>query len=115
VTSSFASPLLAGGVAWFINKAGVLFVVDPQSGKILWNERLPDSCWASPLAVEDRVYFLTKGGQTVVYRAGPEKERLAENTLTLEGRIYGVAAVHGALIVRSGSKLWRLSDVTSQK
>lgn len=108
VTSSFASPLLAGGTAWFVSKAGVLYAVDPRSGKTLWNERLPDSCWASPLAVEDRVYFFTKGGQTVVYRAGPEKERLAENTLTLEGRIYGVAAVHGALIVRSGSKLWRL-------
>lgn len=110
VTSSFASPLLAGGVAWFVNKAGVLFAVDPQSGTVLWNERLPDTCWASPLAVEDRVYFFTKGGQTVVYRAGREKERLAENALAVEGRIYGVAAVNDALIVRSGSRLWRLSE-----
>lgn len=108
-TSSFGSPLLAGNVAWFVNKAGVLYAVDPQSGKTLWNERLPDSCWASPLSVGDRVYFFTKGGQTVVYRASREKELLAESSLTVEGRIYGIAAVNGAIIVRSGSKLWRLS------
>jgi outer membrane protein assembly factor BamB len=109
-TSSFGSPLVAHGVAYFVNRSGVLFAVDPQTGAALWNERLPDACWASPLAAEDRVYFFGKGGQTAVYRSGREPERLVENTLTLEGRIYGVAAVNGAFFVRAGSRLWRLSE-----
>ena len=110
-TSSFGSPLLAGGVAYFVSKAGVLYAVDAITGEALWNERISDSCWASPIAAGDRVYFFLKGGTTLVYRVGTEKERIAENPLTVgeQDRIYGVAAIHGAFLVRTGSQLRKIS------
>lgn len=109
-TSSFGSPLVAHGVAYFVNRSGVLYAVDPTSGATLWNERLPDSCWASPIAADGKIFLFTKGGATVVMQGGREQKRLAENLLTVEGRIYGVAAVNGAFIVRSGNRLWKLSE-----
>ena len=108
-TSSFGSPLIYQGIAYFVNKAGILFALDATTGETLWNERLPDTCWASPIGADGRVYVFTKGGTTVVYRAGKEQERIAENVLTTEDRLYGVAAVNQAFFVRSGSRLWRIS------
>lgn len=108
-TSSFGSPLVSDGVAYYVNRSGVLFALDALTGDTLWNERLADACWASPIAADGRIYCFTKGGGTIVYRGGRDKERLAENTLPTEDRVYGVAAVNGAFFVREGSRLTRLS------
>jgi len=111
-TSSFGSPLLTDDVAYFVSKAGVLYALDSQTGATLWTDRLGDSPWASPLAAEGKVYLFNKGGTTIVYQEGREKKRLAENPLTVDGRIYGVAAVDQAFFVRSGTRLWKLSAPT---
>ena len=110
-TTSFGSPLVIGDVAYFVSKPGVVFAVDVATGKDLWSHRLPDSCWASPIGADGRAYFFTKGGRTVVIKAGADagsaKEAtvLAENALAVEGRVYGVAAVEGAFVIRTGGKL----------
>ncbi len=110
-TTSFGSPLVLGDVAYFVSKPGVVFAVDVATGKDLWSHRLPDSCWASPIGADGRAYFFTKGGRTVVIKAGADasaaKEAavLAESALIVEGRVYGVAAVDGAFVIRTGRKL----------
>ena len=104
-SSSFGSPLLFGDQAYFVNRAGVAFAVEATTGKELWNARLPGSCWASPLGALDRVYFFTKDGPTWVVQAGPKLEVLAENVLPVPGRVYGVAAVEGRFVVRTGTHL----------
>lgn len=113
-TSSFGSPLIADGVAYYVNRAGVLFALNMQNGEVLWNERLSDSCWASPIAAEGRIYCFTTKGNAVVLAGGKEPKKLAENTLTTEDRVYGVAAVDGAFFVRAGSHLWRISEAVGK-
>ncbi len=108
-TASFGSPLVAGNSVYFVNKAGVVFCHDVASGEQRFSIRLPDSCWASPVAAGDVLYFFSKNGATTVLREtaeGPQK--LAENKLTIEGRVYGVAAVDGAFILRTGTQLFRV-------
>jgi outer membrane protein assembly factor BamB len=107
LTSNFSSPLYHNGLVYFVNRSGVAFCADAQSGNILWKQRLGDTCWASPLAASDRIYFFTKGGHTVVIQPGTEWKPLAENDLTIdpEARVYGVAAVDGALVLRTGTRL----------
>lgn len=107
-SSSFSSPLVYEGNVYLVNRAGVGYCVDLESGQVHWRERLPGSCWASPLGAEGRVYFFTREGATVVARAGEQFEQLAENQLPTEDRVYGVAAVEGAIIVREGSRLTRI-------
>jgi outer membrane protein assembly factor BamB len=104
---NFMSPLFHDGLVYLVNRSGVAFCVDGNTGKQLWKHRLSDTCWASPLGAGDRVYFFAKDGQTVVARAGERFEQLAENRLAVEGdsRVYGYAAVDGAIVLRTGTRL----------
>ena len=133
-TSSFGSPIVHGKQAYWVNRTGVVYCLDAETGDVLYNKRLKQSCWATPLAVENRLYFFGKGGHTTVLKAGKEYEVLAENVLwddeakeeaapnkegekpkekadpaasIFGGTIqYGVAAVDGSLLIRTGNKLY---------
>lgn len=107
---SFGSPLVRGERAYFVNKAGVAFAVNLESGKTLWSQRLPGSTWASPIAAGERVYFFCVDGTTIVARDSPTFEKLAENKLTIEGRIYGVAVANGGFLIRNGGRLMFVAD-----
>jgi outer membrane protein assembly factor BamB len=102
--ASFSSPLVHRDRVYLVNKAGAAACLDARDGKPLWTERI-GSCWASALGAGDRVYYFGKDGLTTVLAAEPEFKKLAENSLTIEGRLYGVAAVPGALLLRTGKKL----------
>jgi outer membrane protein assembly factor BamB len=102
---------VVGDAVYFVNKAGVAFCNDLTTGALRWSLRLPDSCWASPLASGENIYFFSKNGVTTVLRNSPEKpEKVAESKLTVTGRVYGVAAVDGALLVRTGDRLLCLAQ-----
>jgi outer membrane protein assembly factor BamB len=109
-TANFASPLIHRGHIYFVNKVGVAFCLDLQTGVEIWRERVGGECWASPLAAGDRIYFFTNEGVTTVMRDGAKPEPMAKNLLSEVERIYGIAAVDGALLLRSGRKLIKLSE-----
>jgi outer membrane protein assembly factor BamB len=102
---SFSSPLAYQGRVYLVNRAGAAFCVDGATGKTLWTERIGGSCWASPIGAAGRVYFFGKDGLTTIVAAQAEFEKLSENRLTVEDRVYGVAAVPGAFVMRTGEKL----------
>jgi outer membrane protein assembly factor BamB len=104
-SASFSSPLVYRDCVYLVNKAGVAFCLNLADGKPLWTERLAGSCWASPIAVADRLYFFGKDGVTTVVAAGAEYRKLSENGLSIDGRVYGVAAVRNAFVLRTGEKL----------
>lgn len=108
VNCSFGSPLVYQGHVYFSNKAGVAYCLELATGKIAWDTRLTASSWASPLAAGDRVYFFDTKGGTLVVKAGPKLEKLAENRLPIEGRVYGMAAVDGAMVFRTENRLVRI-------
>jgi len=121
-TSSFGSPVAHQGYAYFINRTGVLFCLDLETGEEMYAERLGEGCWATPLCVEDRIYFVGQRGTTTVVKAGREFEQLSQNRLwendpdagpaTMgEGAIqYAVAAVPGALLIRTGEHIFCLEN-----
>lgn len=106
--SSFGSPLIDGKYGYAVNRDGLAYCFDAATGAALWDTRLPASCWASPLAGAGHVYFFTRDGVCVVIKPGTELDVVAKNTLPIKGRVYGVAAVEGALVVRTGSGLTRI-------
>jgi outer membrane protein assembly factor BamB len=114
-TGYYASPLVYQGRVYLVNRVGAIFCLDLKTGAELWNARIEGECWASPMAVGDRIYFFTIDGNSKVLRAGEKLEVLAENRLSIEGRIYGVASVDGALLVRTGRRLIRLSEETKRR
>ena len=80
-TSSFGSPLMNEGLAYFVNATGVLFCHDLETGEERYSHRLADSIWATPVAVGNRLYFFGKGGSTSVISTGPAFNQVAENSV----------------------------------
>ncbi|MEM7048313.1 MAG: PQQ-binding-like beta-propeller repeat protein [Acidobacteriota bacterium] len=109
VASGFGSPAIQGPCVTFVNKAGVLNCLDPDTGESKWKHRLASSCWASPVLAGDRVYFFTKKGDTAVLELGDEGPTVvAENSLPIDGTVYGVAAVPKAFVIRTGTEILRI-------
>jgi outer membrane protein assembly factor BamB len=102
---SFGSPLVTEKFVYLVNRAGVATCHEIKNGKKLWDLRLPGSCWASPLHSPGRVYFFTKDGVTVVIKDDGSKKIICQNKVSIEGRLYGVAAVNRFFVVRIGSEL----------
>lgn len=132
-TTSFASPMANGKFSYWINRVGAVYCVDSDNGEVVYTKRVKQSSWATPLAVADRVYFFGKDGLTTVIANTKEFNILQENKLwtddappannlpkgeedTEERRqaagafakptLYGVAAVNGHLVLRTGSQLF---------
>jgi outer membrane protein assembly factor BamB len=130
---SFGSPIVHGQQAYWVNRSGVVFCLDAATGDPHYEQRSAESVWATPLCVGNRVYLFGKNGTTTVVAAGPEWKVLATNRLwnpddvpiapdagadedteekrrgaaMFAGRVqYGVAAVTGSLLVRTGDVLY---------
>jgi outer membrane protein assembly factor BamB len=88
----------------------LIFSLDLKTGEERWRARLGGEVWASPIAAGDRIYFFGVDGKTFVMRAGAKMEQLAMSELSGVERVYGVAAVDRALLLRSGRKLIKLSE-----
>ena len=104
-TCSFASPLLTEKFLYLVNRAGVATCHDLKNGQKKWDLRLPGPCWASPLHAPNRVYFFTKDGETIVLNDNGTTEKLAENKIEIDGRVYGFAAGDSQFVLRTGNEL----------
>jgi hypothetical protein len=70
---------------------------------------LPGAVWASPVGAGPRAYFFGVAGHAVVLEPRADGPAIvAENVLPVEGRVYGVAAVDGAFVIRTDRELWRI-------
>lgn len=81
VFSDYASPVVAEGCVYYLNKTGVLFCLDLHTGETHYTKRLGVECWATPLVANGHVYFFGKRGETAVVKAGPKFEKVAVNQL----------------------------------
>ena len=120
-TSSFGSPMVYKGHAYFTNRAGVVFCIDAATGETQYTARMPESNWATPIGIGEHVFFFGKGGTTLVIETGPEKNFVEENRLwnstAAEGRggfsgeiQYGVAPLQNGFIVRTGTRLFLIGE-----
>lgn len=77
----YASPVVANGHAYFLNKANVLHCWEAESGEIVYRQRMDGDCWATPIVSDGKLYFFCKNGQCHVVAAGPKFQKLASNWL----------------------------------
>ncbi|MCY4027595.1 MAG: PQQ-binding-like beta-propeller repeat protein, partial [Acidobacteria bacterium] len=108
-TAGMSSPVVTGGAVCLINSLGVIRCLEQRSGQSRWAARLPSPAWATSIVNGDRVYvFGVDGTATILAADVAEPIELARNSLTVPDRVYGVAAVDGALLVRTGRELIRI-------
>jgi outer membrane protein assembly factor BamB len=102
------SPLLYRGVLYLVKDGGILTSVDPKTGKILKQGRLPnalDTYYSSPVAGAGYVYLISQPGKMTVLKAGGEWEVVASNDL--EDECYATPAIaDNFLYVRTRGALY---------
>jgi len=80
-----ASPLLYEGLLYMVERRrGMIFCYEAATGEPVYQQiKIPDAgpFWASPWAVEGKIYCMDERGTTHVLRAGDEFEVLSQNKL----------------------------------
>ena len=102
------TPLVYRGVLYMINDGGILTTLEPGSGKVWKQGRLReavDSYYASPVAGDGKVYFVSRSGIASVLSAGPEPVPLSVADLADEVAATPALA-DGRLYLRSKSALY---------
>lgn len=96
--SYYSSPLALAGFVYYVNKTGILYCCDAETGKRLFNERIGSPCWASGTGVTTSsgvslAYFFMKNGTTLVLRPGKKFDPVAKNTLWDEKQLQEAAKI----------------------
>jgi hypothetical protein len=86
---SYAASLVAyEGLLYMTNDVGVLTCADMKTGERIWQTRLDGVFFASPVAADGKIYFLSQTGETIVVKAagsgdpGAERSRRAARRVT---------------------------------
>ena len=110
--AGMASPVVVGEHLYFFDKIAVC--LDKRTGEERYRKRLPSgtSAIGSPLVIGDRIYLVNEKGKTVVVKAGPAFELLAESSLGSTDEIFwATPAVAGnSLYIRSSDALYCIRE-----
>ncbi|HKQ75999.1 MAG TPA: PQQ-binding-like beta-propeller repeat protein [Blastocatellia bacterium] len=77
------SPVTDGKFFYIVDDKGIARCLDAKSGKEIWGpQRLkPGAYSSSPVLADNKIYVVNEEGLTTVFKAGPNFEMLAENSL----------------------------------
>jgi outer membrane protein assembly factor BamB len=107
------SPLVYRGCLYILHDRGFLTCSDAATGKPIYGrQRISTDTatfTASPWGYNGKVFALSEDGDTYVIQAGPEFKVLGKNSLD-EMALATPAVARGSLIVRTASKLYRISN-----
>lgn len=105
------SGIIVGRHLFMANEQHIAQCIDVESGKDLWQTRMPEgTIWASLVRVGDRLYVTNQNGTTIVFRSNPEKfELLAENALG-EPSNSTLAVSNGEIFLRTFEHLYCIGE-----
>ena len=104
-----SSPILVDTEVYFVHDGGVASCLNAITGELIWNERLGGNYDASPIRIQNRLYFLNREGKTTVLSTGKRFNKLATNQL--KGTFKASPAVaDGSLFLRSDTHLFRIEQ-----
>jgi outer membrane protein assembly factor BamB len=105
---SYAASLVAyQGLLYMTNDVGVMTCADMKTGERVAQMRLDGVFFASPVAADGKIYFLSQTGETVVVKAGRTPAILARNDLG-ERLVASPAIARGRIILRSDGRLFAI-------
>jgi hypothetical protein len=104
-----ASPLVYKGHVYVLERnGGLISCFDAKTGKAAYTkERITGAraFWASPVAIDDKVYCLDDDGNTFVVQAGPEFKQVGKNSIK-EMFWSSPAIADGAIFLRGVDNLY---------
>jgi outer membrane protein assembly factor BamB len=110
------TPVSDGTFLYVVTEQGIVFCLEARTGKPVYGPvRLPPDFYSSsPLLADGKIYVTGEtSGVTIVYRAGPEFEILAQNTFSDPCTPYclsTIAVSQGQLFVKTDAHLWVVGE-----
>jgi len=98
------TPIAYGGLMFLWNDGGVVTCLRPQSGQVVWKERVGGRFFGSPVCVNGKLYAISMEGQLVVIAAGEKFEVLGRHDLG-EGSQATPAVAQGVMYLRTAGWL----------
>jgi len=92
----------------------VLSTYDAKTGETIYEQRLPTSFSASPVAADGKLYLSSEDGDVFVVKAGRQYELLSRNTMD-QPLMATPALSNGLLIVRGENAIYALGERKSTK
>jgi outer membrane protein assembly factor BamB len=75
------TPIIYGDLLYVIADNGVLSTYDAKTGALIYQQRMPSTFSASPVAADGRLYLASEDGDVFVVKAGRQYELLSKNTM----------------------------------
>jgi outer membrane protein assembly factor BamB len=108
--SSYTStPLVYGEHLYIIGDNGVFAAYVARTGERVYQERLPSTFSASPVAADGKIYLASEDGDVYVVRAGAKFELLATNPAG-EALMATPAISDGMMYLRTASALYAICE-----
>jgi outer membrane protein assembly factor BamB len=103
------TPVTDGQYLYVVRDNGVMFCLDAKTGKTIYGpERLrPGTYSGSPVLADGKIYVTNEDGVTVVVRAGPKFEVMAQNDFA-EYTLSSPAVSEGQLFIRTDKALYAI-------
>lgn len=102
------SPLLYNNVLYMVNESGVVTTLNPETGRVIKQGRITGALgpyFASPIAADNRIFFLNQPGSIAVLPPDGDLTPLVVNDLKED--CYATPALSdGRIYVRSTEALW---------
>jgi outer membrane protein assembly factor BamB len=108
------TPIIYGDLMYVVADNGVLSAYDAKTGKNIYQQRLPTSFSASPVAADGKLYLSSEDGDDFVVKAGPQYELLSRNTMG-QALMATPALTDGMLVVRAGDAIYALGERRTTK
>ncbi|HEX5707001.1 MAG TPA: PQQ-binding-like beta-propeller repeat protein [Pyrinomonadaceae bacterium] len=108
------TPVVYGEHLYTVADNGVVAAYDARTGQRIYQERLPSTFSASPIAADGKIYASSEDGEVYVLRAGPKFELLATNPMGA-ALMATPAITDGLLIIRSQTHVYAIADTQPPK
>ena len=99
------TPIIYGDYLYVCADNGVFSAYNAKTGELIYQQRIPSSFSASPVAADGKIYLPSEDGDVFVVKAGPKYELLATNPMG-EALMATPAISDGLIIIRSQQYLY---------
>ena len=103
------TPLIYDDLLYVLADNGVLSAYAARTGERIYQQRLPSSFSASPVAADGRLYLASEDGDVFVVKVGRQYELLSRNTMG-QPLMATPAISQGMLIVRGENAIYALGE-----
>lgn len=108
------TPIVYGDQFYVLADNGVLSSYDAKTGEVIYQQRLPTSFSASPVAADGKLYLASEDGDVFVVKAGRQYELLSKNAMG-QPLMATPALTQGMLIVRGDKAIYAIGERKSAK